>query len=226
MTPGFRIRHSSLVIRKSTWRSALCILPSLFLLFAACDLLNSREYFPLGFKYSWDYRTTTTCVVRGTRDTTYILTGSATTSVVSPANVQGQDGWQLSSASGGDTQAFFYVDLDDKLLEYDSLADLQPEVVLRFPLDSAAGWAADSTPESGRLNCHVEGQFGVGVPAGGFDSTWLVRQTYENLPGCTLRVWYADGVGKVKSTQVTLATTPDETTRTTTTLELTAYKTQ
>jgi hypothetical protein len=195
---------------------------ALLLVVVGCSLFSAADYFPLALNDTWTYRMTTTFSMKGTIDTSYTITDSSRTKVLSTATVQGKSGWALESGLTH-TDTGYVVEESDKLLSYSSLTDSHPDMILKLPLADNATWVVDSSPYSGRTRATVKGKEAITVPAGSFSDVWKVEFKAESTATTPIYYYFAGNVGLAKFAMSSGDTTATETTSVSMTMELTTY---
>lgn len=184
------------------------IIAIIMVIVVGCGLFKGeKEYMPLDVGNEWFYTMTihlkTTQNDTVIQDTTYTetykteITGEAetTTGVTVFVNI---------TTFTTNTDTGYLEKRDDDIYYYEFLSDTSPYLILDYPLDDGKTWTSQE------LSYEVIGDEDVEVGAGSFKCK-KVKQIYGAGWDMISYIWYADGVGMVKSTSADTSETAPNT---------------
>jgi hypothetical protein len=185
--------------------STRMVLGVALVLFGACHSPTGvYDYYPLALNNSWRYTWHVAVTERGRQDTTYAWQTTSQKSVVAETPCGDANEWTLFNRQGNDTFSESWFSSDSEVDDCWPVGEMgaAPRTLLKLPLAENASWVSwwseyGNVPlESAVVTSHGL----LAVPAGIFTDVWQVRYVNTDAnPPETTRMWYAGGVGPVKT---------------------------
>ena len=166
------------------------------------------SYFPLSIGNKWNYTITTTYTdTTATPDSVWVDTGTRTVEITCEATLD--NGSRVLETVINITDTLYYQETGDVRYYYNKSDEDYYYTELDLPIEEGKTWTALTSP-FGMVNAVVLGKEDVNVPAGNYDDCWKLGYIFLMRQGAldTTYVYYAEGVGMVKSSLITHATWP------------------